>query len=340
MKISRIFWVGFIISITSVVFILGVLYLQEISLTKSNFAFTIVLDNVQGLNEGDNVSMLGKRIGRVVRTRIMSQKIAVEVSIDNSFAFRIPIDSKIEVKSEGIMGEKYVSISPGEDTEHYILAGETLQGTREQDISEITPGIVPITRDIGAIVRRIKATLGEEEKLRIQSTIKNIDNLTIKLNSLVSEFKGSVSEEDKTNIHRFTQNMSEISDSLKMQLELKNKKIDQILVDFHGITSDVKDVTAGVKGKTDVFNQSIDNLNKSTQILVESAEKFKDITESLQLVVDRLNGTQGTLPRLLNDNLVYNNLDSLVNEIRFVVDDFKENPSKYLRAYMKAKKDD
>jgi len=318
---------------TSVVFILGLLYLQEISLKKSNFTFTIVLDNVQGLNEGDNVTMLGKRIGRVLRTRIMGQKIAVEVSIDNSFEFRIPVDSKMEVKSEGIMGEKYVSISPGVDTQHYLIAGETVQGTREQDLSEITPGFVPITRDVGAIVRRIKATLGEEEKIRIQSAIKNIDNLTKELNALVIEFKGTITEEDKENIRGFTNNMKIISDSLKISLNTEKQKVDQIL-------SDVQDVATDVKEKTPAFNESIDNLNRTTQILLESAENFKKGSENLQTLIDRLNGTEGTLPRLLNDNLVYDNMDSLVNEVRVVIKDFKDNPGRYIKAYMKAKKDD
>ncbi len=333
MRISRVFWVGFIIFMTSVVFILGLLYLQEISLKKSNFTFTIVLDNVQGLNEGDNVTMLGKRIGRVLRTRIMGQKIAVEVSIDNSFEFRIPVDSKMEVKSEGIMGEKYVSISPGVDTQHYLIAGETVQGTREQDLSEITPGFVPITRDVGAIVRRIKATLGEEEKIRIQSAIKNIDNLTKELNALVIEFKGTITEEDKENIRGFTNNMKIISDSLKISLNAEKQKVDQIL-------SDVQDVATDVKEKTPAFNESIDNLNRTTQILLESAENFKKGSENLQTLIDRLNGTEGTLPRLLNDNLVYDNMDSLVNEVRVVIKDFKDNPGRYIKAYMKAKKDD
>ncbi len=333
MKLSKIFWVGLMISVTTVAFIIGLLYLQEISLKKSNFVFTIILDNVQGLNEGDNVTMLGKRIGKVTRTKIIGQKIAVEVSIDNSFAFRIPIDSKIEVKSEGIMGEKYVSISPGMDTKNYILAGETVQGTREKDLSEITPGIVPLTHDLGVFARRLKATLGEEEKDRIKGIIRNVEQLTSELTSLTREFKGSLSEEDKENIHVFTRNLKTISDSLKLEMDTGMESIATIL-------SDVNDVTSKLKDKTDTFTQSLDKLNEGSRIFVESAESFKTITEELAQVAEQLKGTTGTLPRLLNDDKVYNNLDSLINDIRFVVDDFKENPGRYLKAYMKAKKDE
>ncbi|SVB73802.1 uncharacterized protein METZ01_LOCUS226656, partial [marine metagenome] len=86
MKITRLFWIG-TISVTSVlVFIGGMMYFQDISLRKSNYTFIVLFDNVQGLHVGDQVDMLGKKIGKVSQTRIKGQKIAVELSIDNSFA--------------------------------------------------------------------------------------------------------------------------------------------------------------------------------------------------------------------------------------------------------------
>ena len=100
MNTSRLFWIGLIFVFSGIAFVGGLLYLQEISIRKSNYTFTVLFENIQGLNVGDQVDMLGKKIGKVSHSRIIGQKIAVELSIDNSFAFSIPIDSKIEVKSE------------------------------------------------------------------------------------------------------------------------------------------------------------------------------------------------------------------------------------------------
>ena len=120
------------------------------SLRKSNYIFSVLFENVQGLNVGDQVDMLGKKIGKVSKTRIIGQKIAVELAINNSFAFSIPVDSKIEIKSEGLIGSKFISITPGLNKKDYILPGETVEGLREFDIAEITPGIVPLTQDLSA----------------------------------------------------------------------------------------------------------------------------------------------------------------------------------------------
>ena len=75
MKISRLFWIGLIFVMSIIVFILGLIYLQEISIKKSNYTFTVLFENIQGLNVGDEVDMLGKKIGKVSHSRIMGQKI-------------------------------------------------------------------------------------------------------------------------------------------------------------------------------------------------------------------------------------------------------------------------
>ena len=171
MKISRLFWIGLIFVLSGVVFVGGLLYIQDISIKKSNYTFTVLFENVQGLHVGDQVDMLGKKIGKVTKTHFMGQKIAVELAIDNDFVFSIPIDSEIEVKSEGLIGSKYISITPGHNTKDYILPGATVEGRREYDFSEITPGIVPMTQDLSAFARQLKATLGEEEKDKIRLVV-------------------------------------------------------------------------------------------------------------------------------------------------------------------------
>ena len=108
---ANLFKIGFIAFFSTIGFVVGIMYLKDIKLQKSNFNFSVIFDSAQGLNVGDNVTMLGKRIGKVTKTRIIEgQKIGVDLSIDNSFSLKIPIDSKIHVKSEGILGEKYISI--------------------------------------------------------------------------------------------------------------------------------------------------------------------------------------------------------------------------------------
>ena len=46
------------------------------------------------------------------------------------------------------------------------------------------------------------------------------------------------------------------------------------------------------------------------------------------MTLNQLNYGNGTAALLLNDNSIYMDIDSLINEVRFIVSDFNENPSK------------
>ena len=93
MKLTKLFWIGLTITTSIVIFVFGLMYLQDISLNQPSMTFTVIFDNVQGLNEGDDVNMLGKTIGKVRATRIDAKEIAVEIGIYQDFSFNIPIDS-------------------------------------------------------------------------------------------------------------------------------------------------------------------------------------------------------------------------------------------------------
>ena len=320
MKITRLFWIG-TISVTSVlVFIGGLMYLQDISLRKSNYTFIVLFDNVQGLNVGDQVDMLGKKIGKVSQTRIKGQKIAVELSIDNSFAFSIPVDSKIEVKSEGLIGSKFISITPGINRKDFILPGVTVEGLREFDFSEITPGIVPLTQDLSSFARQLKATLGEVEKDNIRLTIQSIESFTSELDTFVYNNRNIISDSDRKNFRDFLKNLNGLVKDLKYGINKEIGKMDDMLDDLKQVTD-----------KSDELSMTITAVKNSSTALTESTEK-------LNRILDKIDSGEGTLGKLIDDTTLYSNTNNLVNELRIFVKDIKDNPTKYMKAYRKSKK--
>ena len=313
MKTSRLFWIGLIFVLCGVAFVAGLLYIQDISIKKSKYTFTVMFENVQGLHVGDQVDMLGKKIGRVTKTRFMAQKIAVELAIDNSFSFSIPIDSKIEVKSEGIIGSKFISITPGYNRKDYILPGTIVEGLREFDLTEITPDIVPMTQDLSAFARQLKAILGKEEGDKIRLTIKNIESFTAQLDSLISA-------KDINNFQTTMKNMRDVTAELKEGINKEIDKLDHMLNSFKAVTD-----------KSDELSTTISELRKSS-------ESFSSATQKLDMLLTKMENGEGTLGKLMNNDTLHENMNSLLNEVRILVQDFKDNPTKYMKAYWKGKK--
>mgnify|MGYP001286907214 FL=1 len=317
MKKTNPLYIGLISFVTIISFIFGFLYLQDISINQSKFTFTVIFDSVQGLNDGDNVSMLGKRLGKVSKIKFLGQKIAVEIAIDDEFNFNIPIDSEIEVKSEGLLGEKYVSIKPGVNVNEFIAIGETVAGKREYDFSEITPGIIPMTQDLGVFARRLKATLTEIQKDNIQNTLNNIESISSSLDSILQGIEKNITEREFKNLKTMIDDLSESGREIKNISILVNNKISSNLNEIDVILDDLKNFAAG-------SNELVNSLKNSSN--------------KIDSTLNKLNYGNGTAALLLNDNSVYMNIDSLINEVRFIVSDFNKNPSKYIKAYFKSKK--
>lgn len=70
-----------------------------------------VFSNVTGLNENTEVEMLGIRVGSVREIKLDNYKAHVTLSIDRDVT--LPNGTIASIKTEGLLGEKYVALSPG-----------------------------------------------------------------------------------------------------------------------------------------------------------------------------------------------------------------------------------
>ena len=317
MKISRLFWVGFIVFSSILVFYYGIRFLQEESFQSTTFKFSVVFNDLQGLDISDDVKMLGKKIGTITDTKIIDKKVSVELSIDNSFAFKIPVDSKIEVKSEGFLGTKYISIAPGADNNKFIAVGETVYGIGDYDFSEITTEIGPITHDVGVFMNRLNALFRDEERDRIRELIANIESLSNNINEFSDANKDIISSEDKKKIKILIDDLSIASSTLKNKLD-----------------KDVSDIIDNMK-----------DLSESTPELKETIENLKNITssfsknsQSINTMIANIENKNNTLGRLLHEDSLYININGVALDLRSLIKDVQENPTKYMKAYFQGKK--
>ena len=71
LKKTKLFRVGFITFISFVIFFYGMQFLQNENFQKSTISFKVVFKNSQGIDSGDEVWMLGKKIGFVTAAYII-----------------------------------------------------------------------------------------------------------------------------------------------------------------------------------------------------------------------------------------------------------------------------
>jgi phospholipid/cholesterol/gamma-HCH transport system substrate-binding protein len=84
-------------------------------------------DNVAGVKKGAAVQIAGVTVGEVAKVALGEYEAAVlTLRIDKSV--QVPTDSMASVKSQGIIGDKYIQLSLGGD-EEVFQPGELLRET-------------------------------------------------------------------------------------------------------------------------------------------------------------------------------------------------------------------
>jgi phospholipid/cholesterol/gamma-HCH transport system substrate-binding protein len=81
-------------------------------------------DRIDGLVEGSEVRMSGIKIGKITSQVLDPETYLAVVTIDVKSEVKLPTDSSIRVASDGLLGDKYLSITPGADDEMLKPGGE------------------------------------------------------------------------------------------------------------------------------------------------------------------------------------------------------------------------
>ena len=310
-KTTKLFWVGLLIFTSMFLFFYGIKFLQDESLQKSTFSFKIIFKNAQGIDSGDEVRMLGKKIGYIRGTSIIGQNIVIDVYINNVFNTSIPIDSKFEITSEDIMGAKFLRIYPGKDTKKFIIEGDTVSG--------LNAGVVSLTQDISDFAKTLNQTFGLDQKNQIIEAVASINKFTKDLESFMENNKDLITDEDRENIHR-------------------------ILFNFNSVTEKFETILAEQSSNIQV---AIENISQFATKLPEMSSQISSLSEKIEIIINNINNGEGTLAKMITDDSIYNNANTLLeNTNNLILDaksftsDVQKNPKKYIKAYFAAKREE
>jgi len=93
----------------------------------STYIINAEFDNVSGVKKGGSVQVAGVVVGTVAKITLGEDQVAVlALQVDKNL--KVPIDSMASVKSQGIIGDKFIQLSLGGD-EEIFKAGEVLTET-------------------------------------------------------------------------------------------------------------------------------------------------------------------------------------------------------------------
>ncbi|MFN2353055.1 MAG: outer membrane lipid asymmetry maintenance protein MlaD [Desulfopila sp.] len=102
--------------------------LGEVSILSAGQRYTVQAEfvNVAGIKKGASVQVAGVGVGKVTELSLVDEYANLTLRIDNDI--KIPRDSMASVKSQGIIGDKFIQISLGGD-EEMLAEGDVIVDT-------------------------------------------------------------------------------------------------------------------------------------------------------------------------------------------------------------------
>jgi len=154
---------------------------------KSFFSDVVELhgyfDSVQGLNKGAVVSLAGVKVGNLDDTIFDETKnlVKVTLNIESDFKNKIKKDSRMEIRTQGALGDKYLYITPGASAET-VNHGDELATDYGNDILSViskrgneSEKLFDVLDDL----KKITASLAQDN--RLPNITANMDKTTANL---------------------------------------------------------------------------------------------------------------------------------------------------------------
>lgn len=316
MKVSKEFKVGLVVILTTLLMIFGVNYLKGNSFFGGDDVYYAYFPSSGSLTPSSSVTLNGVEIGKVLSVDLVNpsefidpkNRVLVKFSIQNP-ELRLAVGSKIEivpgVLSTGIQINQNFIADKG-----YFRIGDTLSGGVSQEISEqLESELLPL-------------------KQKMENLMVSVDNIVASINNFWDTSAAYTMDaglnEVKIAISRFSRvayNLDNLIDDQKVKLSNIFDNVESISESFKETDHEIKRVVGNISNLSD------------TLLTVDFKETFEQATGTMRNLNDLLDASsrgEGTLGKLLDDDQLYNELNTTNQKLQDLVEDIKVHPERYI----------
>lgn len=203
------------------------------------------LEDASGLIEGSQVKIAGIPIGGIKEIRYKDNKAIVTIALPKEI--QIFENARIEIRSQGILGDKYVQIYPGDNRFLLLESGQQIKSVQDRgsldkvmgDLGEVMKDLKTVSQNLseavtqngtnahilGRIIKNVEkitadiAQITDANKYRIDRIIANIDDISSGLNELINQpqdnnLKTKINQ-TLNRLDRILANLEEVTDKVK-----------------------------------------------------------------------------------------------------------------------------
>jgi phospholipid/cholesterol/gamma-HCH transport system substrate-binding protein len=318
MTVSNETKVGALTAVAITLLILSFNFLKGKTLLKTGNYLYAKYTDTKGVKISNPVYVNGFQVGAVADIENADPTLqSLIVAIKLTDVYDIPTNS-IAVINENPLGTPSIEIRLG-NSKTFLQQGDTLQTAESKGLlSGVMDKLGPVTAQLektiatlDVVLKNINSVFDPQTKNNLQAVIANVNKTTeslvvssASLQQMLNQQTGVVAQ-SMNNVNKFTKNLSD-----------NNDKISQTLTNVTKTSENF--AKADLAGSVDQLKLAIGNLNK---------------------LVDKVNSSDGSLGKLINDQTLYNNLNNTIRSANILVDDLRVHPKRYVNISVFGKKD-
>lgn len=307
-KISKYTKLGFLVLACMTILIWGINYLKGIDILQKNTNYYVVYEKIEGLVESSQVTINGYQVGQVSGIDFLSDysgRLIVTLSLQGNF--KIAKGSTAKIVSSDIMGTKSIKLEIVHTGEYYN-ENDTIPGATEGDLKEqVSMQVLPLKKKAEELIASLDSAITVVTYVFNKRTRENLTESFENINLTVANIESSSSELNKIigsgKINSIVENLDSISGAIKQN--------------SGNITNIIKNLSA--------LSDSLSMLNISPLF-----EEINSTVAGINSIVQKLNSSESSAGLLLNDPVLYHNLNSLTGSLDMLLKDIRNNPKRYV----------
>lgn len=329
----------------------GVLLMgQKTKMFVNKGELRIVMADVVGLKIGAPVWLAGVDVGLVTGIFFANPKdsneVSIDIEVDSNALKKIGTDSKVTIKTRGLMGEKYVDILPSKqysETPPTLLKGTPV--ARLDDVMEKAGGAFDRVNGIIDNIEKGKGTLGKLNK--DETLYSNVARLAVEMKELVVTINhgdGTLGRlnRDPEPYNRLISILNRADRTLQ-DIQTSDGTLNRLIYDKSLYTKLTSLADKSIQAADDVsgLQKRITSKDATIGLLLNDREFYdrgislltraESSVKAIEEVTGKVNGGDGTAGQLINNKALYDKMNRMVDDLNALVKDFKEDPRKYIK---------
>jgi phospholipid/cholesterol/gamma-HCH transport system substrate-binding protein len=292
---------------------------QAANLFAKRYTLVAFLKEANGLRVGGTVTLAGQLAGTVRNIEFMpvdadtTKNLKITIGVDQNLQQQVRSDSKAQIRTMGLLGDKIFDITPGTPRYSPLKNGDTITVSPALDYEQVLTQAAGAVKDVVELTHDMRQLTGGI--VRGEGTIGQL----VTNRGLYDQLTGTLS---RTN-------------TMLARLQNPNGTMGRLLDDpalYNQIT--------GMIASTDTLVRSVNSAQGTLGKLLRDTVmygNFVKLTTGADSIMRMLTNGNGLASKLLTDQTMYDQLNKLVTDLNQVLADVRKDPARYTKGMIQIK---